>query len=111
MTATEMVIVARLASHYEYAGVGKDAGDDGALKAAHHDVRKIKKEAPELWQLLYDDSSLSDREIGDLLYRLMLRHAESGMSFKNFAADEFDAMTTKRTPRKNKRKRTSRRAR
>jgi len=84
--ASELVITARLADHYESRGVG------GALEAAEHDVRKVKREAPELWRRMLA-SKMSDRKIGDWLYGFMVRAVSSGMTFRNFAADAVDAET------------------
>ena len=96
MKAEELVIVARLADHYER---NTKLGDE-ALAAAERDFVKFKREAPRTWRHLYG-SSLSSREIGDRIYELIARWWKSGMSFKNFAADEedlsgFGDMRTKR---------------
>lgn len=86
MTSNEMVVVARLADHYEKNGIG--IGQD-PLDVAEHDFRKFKREAPELWRRLYN-SKLSDRAIGDWIYDFIKRWQLSRMSFKNFAADELE---------------------
>jgi len=85
MNSSEMVIVARLADHYEkYLSSEHDA-----LEVAEHDFLKFKRDAPTLRRRLYD-SSRSDREIGDWLYKFFVRWTKSGMSLKNFAAEEED---------------------
>lgn len=87
MSANELVIVARLANHYEkHVSEGQDP-----LEVATHDFKKFKRDAPKLWRFLHK-SELSDRKIADLLYELFIRHSESGMSFKNFAADELERL-------------------
>jgi len=83
MNASEMVVVARLADHYE------DRGIENPLDTADHDLRKFKHEAPALWRRLRD-SGLSDRKTGDWLYKFIVRWSRSGVSFKNFAADELE---------------------
>lgn len=90
MTANEMIVVARLADHYENDGVGVKDGHD-PLDVATHDFRKFKKDAPQLWRSLRE-SARSDRSIGDWLYDFFTRYSQSGMSLKNFAADELDQL-------------------
>ena len=87
MTANELVIAARLATHYEDQRVLKDGQD--ALEVAAHDLLEFKRKAPKLWRRLHD-STLSDRKIGDWLYEFFVRHAKSGATLKNFAADELE---------------------
>lgn len=85
MTASEMVVVARLADHYEkHITEGQDP-----LDAATHDFHKFKKDAPKLWSFLHK-SERSDRKIGDWLYEFFIRQSKSGMSLKNFSADELE---------------------
>lgn len=85
MKAAEMVIVARLADHYE-----KILGSDhDALEVAEQDFHKLKRDAPELWRRL-NDSKLETRAIGDWLYKFFVRYASSGQTLKNFATDELD---------------------
>lgn len=87
MTANEMVIVARLADHYdEHSVKGQDP-----LEVATHDFKKFKRDAPKLWRFLYQ-SEMSDRKLGDWLFTFIVRYSESGMSLKNFAADELERL-------------------
>lgn len=90
MNANEMVIVSRIALHYEDQH-GMDP--DLAEVSAERDFTKFKKEAKKLWRLLYDDRDLSDREIGDEIYNVIFRWSSSGMSFKNYAAEELRRRT------------------
>ena len=83
MNSNEKVMVARLADHYE------DNGVDDPLDTATHDFQKLKKDAPKLWKLLYE-SKLSDRQLGDWIFMFVIRWSKSGMSFKNFSANELD---------------------
>ena len=85
MTANEMVTVARLADHYEK----RVPQDQDPLEVATHDFNKLKREAPELLRFLRA-SDRSDREIGDWLAAFFARMIRSGMTLKNFAADEFE---------------------
>lgn len=87
MNSHEMVTVARLADHYEKHLV---EGHD-PLEVATHDFNKLKREAPKLLSLLHA-SDRSDRSIGDWLYDFIARYKESGMSLKNFAADELEQL-------------------
>lgn len=90
MKANEMVVIARIATHYEDQN-GMDF--DLAATSAAHDFAKFKKEAKELWRLLYDDYYLSDRERGDEIYSIIVGWSSSGMSFKNYAAEELSRRT------------------
>ncbi len=85
MTANEIIVVARLANHYEDAGMV----EQDPLEVAEYDFKKLKKEAPEVWKQLRD-SNLSDREIGDWLWLFYGEWSKSGKSFRNFAADKVD---------------------
>ena len=85
MTANEMVTVARLADHYEK----RLPQEHDPLEVATHDFNKFKRDAPELWRFLRE-SDRSDRQIGDWLSAFFDRKARSGMTLKNFAADELD---------------------
>jgi hypothetical protein len=87
MNAHEMVAVARLADHYEkILAEGRDP-----LEVATHDFNKLKRDAPKLLSFLRE-SDRSDRSIGDWLYDFISRYKESGMSLKNFAADELERL-------------------
>ena len=88
MKAQETVIVARLADHYEDLGLRDDS-----FSEAEHDYLKFKRDAPELWSRLWDDRKMDNRDIGDWIYRFIMRWRESGMSLKNFAADELEHRT------------------
>lgn len=90
MTSNELVIVSRIATHYEDQN-GMDS--DLATASAEHDFAKFKKEAKKLWRLLYDDRHLSDREIGDEIYNIIVGWSSSGMSFRNYAAEELSRRT------------------
>ncbi len=83
-----MVVVARLADHYEARGVNHP------LDAAEHDLHTFKHDAPRLWERLRA-SNMTNRQIGDWLYRFTQRWARSGMSFKNFAARAEGLVTTR----------------
>lgn len=85
MTANELVTVARLADYFE----NQLSAEHDPLEVAQRVFRKFKADAPELWRFLRD-SSRSDRQIGDWLYEFFGRYKESGMSLKNFAAEEFE---------------------
>jgi hypothetical protein len=86
--AQETIIVARLADHYEKLGVRPDE----SFSTAEHDYFKFKREAPKLWQRLWDDRKMDSRAIGDWLSKFIDRWLQSGMSLRNFAADELDSL-------------------
>jgi hypothetical protein len=77
--SNELVIIARLADHYE----GVVRGDVDALDVAAHDVAKIKREAPQMWARLWA-SDLDARAIGDRLFAFVQAWKTSGMSFRNY---------------------------
>lgn len=87
MNAHELIAVARLADHYEK-NLG---GDQDPLEVATHDFKKLKREAPKLLSFLRE-SDRPDRSIGDWLYDFIGRYRESGMSLRNFAADELERL-------------------
>lgn len=93
MKAEEMVMIARLADHYEKRGV------EEPLEAAKHDLRKIQRDAPALWRHVYD-SEMSHREVGDWLAAFAIEWSRSGMSVKNFAADKMDEIRARRGRRR-----------
>lgn len=94
MKASEMVSVARLADFYEAILPG---GHD-ALEVATHDFAELKRKAPNLVRFL-DDSDRSHREIGDWLFEFFGRYKASGVSLKNFAADELERLESRETKR------------
>lgn len=88
MTAQETVIVARLADHYEKLGL-----KDDVYETAKHDFLKFKREAPLLFDHVWTSKAKArdtSRAVGDWLYDFIMRWYQSGMSFKNFAADELE---------------------
>ena len=87
MNANEMVTVARLADRYEK----RLSREHDALEVATHDFNKFKRDAPTLWRFLRA-SDRSDRNLGDWLYEFFVRAASSGMTLKNFAADEAERL-------------------
>ena len=105
MKAVEMVITARMADHYEREG---SKGGYDPLVHAESLFRQFKRSAPKLLQFLLDDSSRSDREIGDWIWDFYGRWAEhreaaGPIALKYFAEDELERLesgseTRKKTP-------------
>ena len=84
MNASDMVVVARLADHYE-----TQSWVDDPLATAKHDFMKFRRDAPRVWRHLHE-STMDARAIGDWMYVFIGRWTKSGMSFKNFAAEWAD---------------------
>jgi len=92
MTSNELVTVARLADFYE--AILAEGTDP--LEVAKHDFGELKRKAPDLVRFLRD-SDRSDRDIGDWLFEFFGRYKASGMSLKNFAADELERLESGQT--------------
>jgi hypothetical protein len=95
MKAHEMVVAASMATHYERRRLLPSGVD--ALDTATADLRKIKRDAPDLWRYLDEErSDLSAREIGEWLTDFLVDWKRSGMTVKNFAADRLDQIKRRR---------------
>jgi hypothetical protein len=96
MNANEMVVVARIADHYESAGV------NDPLETASHDLNRFRALAPRTWACLWN-SAKSAREIGDRFFEIVTDWKRSGVSFSAFCRDLEDSPCVDETALEEKR--------
>lgn len=94
MNASDMVVVARLQTHLDEAGLERE--HDTHKMALHH-FRQFQRDAPMFWRAWNADPSLSARDIGDKMFALLAKWSKAvergeRVSFRNFALDEAERL-------------------